>query len=82
MERSGELRDLKFMPIWRVTVTQARVLNGKRMDKGLFVDIQSGYANPIYNDKDAVQFAFKTKNVDLEAMGALNSSCLTAVRIG
>lgn len=52
------------------------------MDKGLFVDIQSGYANPIYNDKDAVQFAFKTKNVDLEAMGALNANCLTAVRIG
>lgn len=70
------------MPIWRITITQTRVQHGKRMDKGLFVDIQSGYANPIYNDKEAVQFAFKTKNVDLEAMGALNASCLKAIKIG
>ena len=70
------------MPIWRITITQTRVLHGKRMDKGLFVDIQSGYANPISNDKDAIQFAFKVKNVDLEAMGALNNNCLKATRIG
>lgn len=70
------------MPIWRITITQTRVQHGKRMDKGLFVDIQSGYANPIYNDKEAIRFAFRTKNVDLEAMGALNTSCLKAVKIG
>lgn len=72
------------MPIYRITVTSTRVFNGQRIDKGLFVDIQTySYANPIYNEKDKVANAFLyQRGVDIKKMGALNGSCLSATRIG
>lgn len=71
------------MPIYRITATSTRVSNGQRLDKGLYVDIQTySYANPIYNEKEKVAQAFLLRGVDLKKMGALNGACLTATRIG
>lgn len=72
------------MPIFRITVSQTRILYGQRIDKGLYVDIQANtFANPIYNEKKKVADAFRfQRGVDIEKMGALNGSCLTAKRIG
>ena len=72
------------MPIFRITATATRVSNGQRLDKGLYVDIQTfGFANPIYNEKDKVANAFLyQRGVDLIKLGALNTCCLTATRIG
>ena len=57
------------MSRWRIAITQDRQLSkcGRvyRMFKGTYVEIDSGYSNPIYNDTEAVIFAFKCKNVDL-----------------
>ena len=51
------------MSRWRITITQDRQLSkcGRvyRMFKGTYVEINSGYSNPIYNDIEAVIFAFK-----------------------
>jgi hypothetical protein len=72
------------MPIFRITVTSSRVSNGQRIDKGLYVDIQTySFANPIYNEKELVKNAFLyQRGVDLEKLGALNTACLSAKRIG
>ena len=72
------------MPIFRITVTSSRVSNGQRIDKGLYVDIQTyGFANPIYNEKELVKNAFLyQRGVDLEKLGALNGAYLSAKRIG
>ncbi len=72
------------MPIFRITVTSSRVSNGQRIDKGLYVDIQTySYANPIYNEKELVKNAFLyQRGVDLVKLGALNTACLSAKRIG
>lgn len=72
------------MPIYRITVTSTRISNGQRIDKGLFVDIQTNtFANPIYNEQEKVANAFfYQRGVDLKKMGALNGSCLTANKIG
>ena len=71
------------MPIWRITVTTTRWSCGQRIDKGLYVDVQtSSYANPIYNDQDIVANAFLAKGVDIKRMNALNGSCLKVTRIG
>ncbi len=72
------------MPIYRITVISTRISNGQRIDKGLYVDIQTySYANPIYNEKEKVANAFLyQRGVDLKKMGALNGSCLNAIRIG
>ena len=71
------------MPIWRITVTTTRWSCGQRIDKGLYVDVQTfSYANPINNDQDIVANAFLAKGVDIKRMKALNESCLKATRIG
>ena len=72
------------MPIFRITVTSSKVSNGQRIDKGLYVDIQTySFANPIYNEKELVKNAFLyQRGVDLEKLGALNAACLSAKRIG
>ena len=72
------------MPIYRITVTATRISNGQRIDKGLYVDIQTySFANPIYNEKELVKNAFLyQRGVDLEKLGALNTACLSAKRIG
>ena len=72
-----------IMPVFRITATSTRVFNGQRLDKRLYVDVQTyGYGNPIINEKEKVAYAFFTRGVDLKKMGALNTSCLTAKRIG
>lgn len=71
------------MPIWRITATTSRWSCGQRIEKGLFVDIQTpSFANPIYNNQDIVANAFLAKGVDIKKMGVLNESCLKATRIG
>ena len=72
------------MPIFRITATSTRIANGQRLDRGLSVDIQTNsLANPIYNEKDKVANAFLyQRGVDLVKLGALNTACLSATRIG
>lgn len=72
------------MPIFRITATATRVGNGQRLDRGLYVDLQTySYANPIYNSKEQVANAFLyQRGVDIKKLGALNTSCLKATRIG
>lgn len=72
------------MALFRITVTSTRISNGQRIDKGLYVDLQTNsFANPIYNNKEQVANAFLyQRGVDIKKMGALNSACLSAKRIG
>lgn len=72
------------MPIYRITSTTTRISSGQRLDKGLYVDIQTyGFGNPIYNEPEKVANAFLYQRcVDLKKLGALNTACLTATRIG
>lgn len=72
------------MAIFRITVTNTRICKGQRIDKGLYVDIQTNsLANPIYNNKEQVAQAFLyQRGVDIKAMGALNGSSLSATKIG
>lgn len=55
------------MPIFRITVITTRIGNGQRIDKGLYVDVQTyGYANPITSEKELVANAFLyQRGVDL-----------------
>ncbi len=72
------------MPIFRITVTTTKIANGQRIDKGLFVDIQTfGFGNPLYTEKELVANAFLyQRGVDIKKLGALNASYLNAKRIG
>ena len=72
------------MPIFRITAIASKISNGQRLDKGLYVDIQTySFANPIYNEKELVKNAFLyQRGVDLVKLGALNTACLSAKRIG
>ena len=72
------------MPIFRITVITTKIANGQRIDKGLYVDIQTySFANPIYNEKVLVKNALLyQRGVDLEKLGALNGGYLSAKRIG
>lgn len=72
------------MPVFRITVTVTRIACGQRIDKGLYVDVQTyGFSNPIYTEKELVAQAFiYQRGVDLKKLGALSGSCLTAKRIG
>lgn len=72
------------MPIYRITVTTTRMSGNQRIDRGLFVDIQTNsFANPISSNKEQVANAFLyQRGVDIKKMGALNTSCLHAKRIG
>ena len=73
-----------YMPIYRITVNFTKVTSGQRIDKGLYVDIQTyTFTNPILTEKKKVADAFRfQRGVDIEKMGALNCACLTAKRIG
>lgn len=72
------------MPIYRITVTATKVVSGQRIDKGLYVDIQSNrFTNPIYDDKDRVAQAFLyQRGVDIKKLNALNGAYLKATRLG
>ena len=72
------------MPIFRITAISTRIGCGQRLDKGLSVELQTySYANPITSYPDQVAQAFLyQRNVDLKKLGALNTSCLKATRIG
>lgn len=72
------------MPIYRITVTTMKVTNGQRIDKGLYVDLQTNsFSNPIYNNKEQVAQAFLLqRGVDLKKMGALSGVYLSATKIG
>ena len=72
------------MPIYRLTVKTMKVSNGQRIDKGLYVDIQTNnFFNPIVSSRDQIQTAFLIqRGVDLKAMGALNGVYLKATRLG
>lgn len=72
------------MPIFRITATVTRWGGGQCLDKGLYVDLQTNsFANPITNNKEQVANAFLyQRGVDIKKIGALNTSCLSAKRIG
>lgn len=72
------------MPVYRIGVAYTHYIKGQRLDKGLYVDIQSNsYANPIYNDKEKVINAFLyQRGVDIRNNGTINASCLKVKRIG
>lgn len=72
------------MPIFRITVTSTRVSGNQRIDRGLYVDVQTNsFANPITSCKEQVANAFLfQRGVDIKKLGALNTSCLNAKRIG
>lgn len=72
------------MPIFRIIVTSTRTAGNQRIDRGLYVDIQTNsFANPITSNKEQVANAFLyQRGVDIKKMGALNTSCLKATRIG
>lgn len=72
------------MPIYRITVTTTKVTCGQRIDKGLYVDLQTNsFSNPIYNEKEKVAQAFLyQRGVDIKKIGALSGAYLTATRIG
>ena len=72
------------MPIYRITVTTTRTAGNQRIYKGLYVDIQTNsFANPVTSNKEQVANAFLyQRGVDIKKMGALNTSCLNAKRIG
>ena len=72
------------MPIYRITVNFTKVTSGQRIDKGLYVDLQTyTLSNPILTEKKKVADAFRyQRGVDIEKIGALNCACLTAKRIG
>lgn len=72
------------MPIYRVTVKSTKVGGGQRIDKGLYVDVQTYYySNPVISEKEKVAQAFLSQRcVDLKKLGALNTACLEATKIG
>lgn len=72
------------MPVFRITVTTSRASQGQRIDRGLYVDVQTyGYGNPITCEKELVASAFLYQRcVDIKKLGALNTACLSAKRIG
>lgn len=72
------------MPIYRIMVTVTKVCCGQRIDKGLYVDVQTyTFSNPILNEKDKVANAFLyQRGVDIKKLGALNCAYLKAIRIG
>lgn len=72
------------MPIYRITVTSTKVTNGQRVDKGLYVDLQTNsFSNPIISNKEQVALAFLyQRGVDIKKVGALNGVYLKATKIG
>lgn len=72
------------MPIFRITAIASKISDGQRLDKGLYVDIQTyGFGNPIYNEREKVANAFLyQRGVDLKRLGALSGAYLNAKRIG
>lgn len=72
------------MAIFRITVKTTRVGNGQRVDKGLYVDLQTyNNVNPIYNNKEQIAQAFLyQRGVDVKKLGVLNSACLDIKRLG
>lgn len=72
------------MAIFRITVKTTRVGSGQRVDKGLYVDLQTySHANPIYNNKEQIAQAFLLqRGVDVKKLGILNSACLDVKKIG
>lgn len=61
-----------------------KVTNGQRIDKGLYVDMQTNsFSNPILSNKEQVAQAFLyQRGVDIKRVGALNCAYLKATRIG
>ena len=72
------------MPIYRIKVKSTKVGGGQRIDKGLYVDVQTYYhSNPVISEKEKVAQAFLSqRGVDLKRLGALNLSCLEAIKLG
>lgn len=84
LEFDGRINQTQFMPIYRITVTTTKVSSGQRIDKGLYVDVQTyGFTNPIIAEKERVANAFLfQRGVDLKKLGALNTVYLKATKIG
>ncbi|NDV66341.1 DUF6140 family protein [Bacteroides sp. 224] len=73
------------MPIYRVTVKNARNANGVRLEKGMSVDVvTNNISNPVVaNGGQAVIDAFfRIYGIDIKKAGALTTAYLDAVKIG
>lgn len=73
------------MPLFRVTVKQAKISGGIRIERGMSVDVVSNsMSNPLtVNGGQAVADAFmRIYGVDMKRLGALSTVYLDVVRIG
>lgn len=67
------------MPIWRINVMSTRTSLGQCLNKGLSVDIQSAFTNPIFKGKKTVTDVSRFQcGIDIEKINALNSAILCA----
>lgn len=72
------------MALFKITVTRRKNTVGMLIEPGMSVQIASFVNNPITNNQEAKkvnQLFINNFGVDLEKMGALNSSCLEVVRM-
>ncbi len=73
------------MPLFRVTVKQAKISSGIRIERGMSVDVVSNsMSNPLtVNGGQAVADAFmRIYGVDMKRLGALSTVYLDVVRVG
>lgn len=72
------------MPVYKVTAKVTKQTSGQRIERGMSVQVATNsMANPVITDKAAVARAFATiYGIDLQAIDALSTACLDAVKIG
>lgn len=73
------------MPLFRVTVKQAKISSGIRIERGMSVDVVSNsMSNPLtVNGGQLVADAFmRIYGVDMKRLGVLSTVYLDVVRVG
>lgn len=71
------------MALFRITVKSSRVSNGIRLEKGMSVDVPSGYSNPVTtNGGHEVQDAFmRVHGIDLKKANCLSTAYLDVKKV-
>lgn len=72
------------MALFRITVTRRKNTAGMLIEPGMSIEMVSFANNPITNVQECKkvnQFFMNHFGVDLEKMGALNSSCLQVDKV-
>lgn len=72
------------MALFRITVTRCKNTAGMLIEPGMSVEMASFLNNPITNVQECKkvnQLFMNNFGVDLEKMGALNSSCLQVDKV-